>query len=241
MLVCDRDLLVYNHRVSIFKLEITGTEIKCKQCKKQLNTSGLHIEEVKDKFLEIDPCIPNTNAFEWQDNKKRFKVLFRFPTVQIQDYFDSLLETLGHISTKDWISHLIIRINDSSSTSDILETLKYETSIYKQLKRYVTTMMPQKYFTTNKLICSFCQTDNTIRSKIDIDFFPFRIPNFKEVYIDEYIYLMKELRISMDQLLKMPVENRKYLIERFQKLSKPNDPNNVVPQKQVPKSRTEEK
>ena len=231
MLVCDRDLMIYNHRISIFKLKFAGVEMFCRNCQKSLNTQDLRIEKANDRLLEIDPCIPNTNTFEWEDVKKRFKILFRFPTVQIQEYFDSVQNTLGKVSTKEWISQLVIKINDLSSISEILETLKYETAVYKQFRKYVFTNMPQKFFVTNKLVCAFCQTDNTIRSKIDMDLLPFRVENFREVCTDEYVFMMKELHLPMSEILEMPIERRKHIIERYQKLSKPADPNDVIPQK----------
>lgn len=225
MLVCDRDLMILNHRISIYGVQFPGVVLKCKDCQQGLNTELLGISNVEDKFLEIDPCIEGTNKFLWKD--KKFEIIFQFPTVKAWASWDNTRSTQGHLPLKDWIEHTVLEVNNAKSTREIIETLRHEPGSVKRFRSFYFNHLPQKTFVTTPLICPNCKTDNTIHSKIDVDTLPFKTSNFKEVCLEEYVYAMKEMRIGWDDLVTMPIETRKRLMEKYAKMNK--KPEETIP------------
>ena len=215
MLVADRDIMLVNHRLTTFGVELHGVEIKCKQCQKKLNTTDLIIIKINYEPLSEKPYIPNSNVFQWQSPDQEYKVLFQLPTVSINQKFQDITAKRGMVPFEDWINLLVLQINNEADRQGILDLMEeMPLGYYHELREYVEEIEPYVLLQTSQLYCYNCSTDNTITTEFGLGLLQLNDRIIRQIAIKEFHFINKNLNITFNELYEMPIENRKRLLKR---------------------------
>ncbi len=213
MLIADRDMLVFTHRIMSYGNEFVGIVDKCYSCGGHVNSHDATVDEISVEWLSVEPVVPGKNYFRWTDGT--CSIGFRMKTVGIERELEEIEQ--GDFNTMARVAKLVIDVNGSTkNVGQRFSSLSITTAA--RFWDYVAKTEPYVHLITSDITCFDCKTNN----KIDGPFSPGILPicsSQARKLADTQIYdLMKHVGYSYSDFFDMPIETRRrlyaHLVER---------------------------
>ncbi len=216
MLVADRDIMIFNHRIMTFGDELSNIVDDCYRCEKPiifLSDEPVKIQNIEIETLSLIPYKENSNCFLWVSKNNKFRILFKFLTVK-ENYELQEYEKQFDYSSVEKFSKIIIEINEDKNISSILYENNIPLRILREFEKFYDSHVPYIKLISSPIICSNCGADNTIKGFIDTNILPINNIKIKEYSLEEYGFIHKRLHLSHNELYEMPIENRKKIFKQ---------------------------
>ena len=223
MIIADRDVMVLMQRIVSFGDKLYGLEFECSECDSKLSPSEIEIRDIKIEKLSLIPFEPNKNVFMTKINKHR--ILFKFFTVK--DELESGISALYSFKPSEFLSKVIIEVDGYNDPQIIEQFVKRDLSIkdVRKLYSYISEHEPYIKFISNSIICKNCHYDNKVETRINLDFLGINHEKTKEIQLDEFYILERHLNMTYDDVLQLPIQDRKSLkLKTIANVKKENNP-----------------
>jgi len=211
MLVADRDMLVFTHRIMSYGNSLVGAVESCKSCGEPIKTGDVVIENMLIEYLEFDPLVYGENLFLWTHG--RWQIVFKLPTVKLQRELFAVEDNGDSFVTSARVSMFVESVNGMESKRSALEAFSsMPVSVSLRFWKHFEKMEPFVHLVGSEITCPACKTDNTIRGPFSPEILPLCSAQAREIADAQFYELVKH-GFSYSDLYRMPIENRRRLFE----------------------------
>lgn len=176
MLAGDRNAVMVGVRITGYGREYTA-QIQCKACAEKIDAS-FDLASLTIKRLDIEPCVPNTNQFEFKLPQSGRNVIFKFLTGaderDILQEADRRKKIVG-MSVENNVTGKLMRsilsidgLTDKGRIGAFIRNMPAADS--RALRKYMDSNEPGIDMTT-KTVCPLCAEEQEVEMPIGVKFF----------------------------------------------------------------------
>lgn len=217
LLTGDRDALMVSIRISGYGSGYEPT-YACPQCEHK-NDLNFDLTTIGIKFLELEPHVVGQNLFKFVLPKSKHEVLFRFITVADERNLLRLLkkEDSGIGTVTAQLLNSIVQID---GRTDLFEIQKFiqKMSAYdsSHLRAYINKHQPGLDMNLD-FQCNSCAYSSKINIPTNHDFFSLGPEHREIVFLEPFFLLGYYFGMDYKTYYNLPIQYRRWLIERINK------------------------